>query len=376
MAGIYIHIPFCKQACHYCNFHFSTQQNGINDFVKALLNEIKMRAAAWSDTRFETIYFGGGTPSLLPISSVEIIVETLYKYYEIIPDAEFTMECNPDDIQLPLLHVLRKVGVNRLSIGVQSFHDKHLLLMNRSHCSAQAINAVKDAQDAGFDNITVDLIYGLPQLTLHEWEDNLLMVERLQVPHLSCYSLTVEERTALAHFLKTKSLTTPDEDDTIRQYNSLLDWSERCGILQYEISNFAKNGFESRHNSNYWKRKPYLGLGPSAHSFKNGIRSMNQAHNIAYTKRLLNEQLPESTSETLTEKDEYNETIMLQMRTVAGLNKNSLLDFSKPLQVHFHQQLASLTIQDLLRESGDYISLTREGQMLSDYIISQLFFTE
>ncbi len=376
MAGIYIHIPFCRQACHYCNFHFSTQKKGINDYVAALLNEISLRSQEWQNESIETIYLGGGTPSLLNNLQLDSIIKHVYKNYSIVKEPEITVECNPDDLSEDFIKPLLHTGVNRLSIGVQSFHDKHLELMNRSHNSTQAINSIQHAKKAGISNITIDLIYGLPELRLEEWEHNLNQVEQLGISHLSCYSLTIEERTALSHFVKSNKMKPADDDATIKQYELLLAWSKSVGIHQYEISNFARIGYESKHNSNYWQGKPYVGLGPSAHSYKDGVRTMNKANNAAYTKALLQHQLPETTSEVLTIVDQFNETIMLQLRIVSGLQQSALMKFPENFIHHFQKNILPFIHNGLVLFDNNAYHLSSEGQMLSDHVISSLFYSD
>lgn len=376
MAGIYIHIPYCKQACHYCNFHFSTDKGSINEFVEALLTEISLKAGAWQDEVFETIYFGGGTPSILSGNQIRSIIQALYNQYNISSNIEQTVECNPDDLSIALLKELKLCGFNRLSIGIQSFFDKHLQMMNRSHNQLQARNAIADASYAGFSNITIDLIYGLPDLSVDEWNKNLSIVQELQVPHLSCYSLTIEERTALAHFVKQNKMKPAEDDLTIKQYHSLLQWSKQNRINQYEISNFAKAGFESKHNSNYWNNQPYLGLGPSAHSYFQNTRTQNKPHNIQYIRRLLSGQLPEMTTEVLSVKDTFNELLLTRLRTVNGLNRNQLLTFPKSYVDHVDALFPDFNKRGLIEYNQSNYVLTIEGQMLSDYIISSLFVTD
>lgn len=376
MAGIYIHIPYCKQACHYCNFHFSTDKGNINEFVEALLIEISLKAGAWQHEVFETIYFGGGTPSQLTSHHIHSITNALHKQFRISSDIEQTIECNPEDLSSNLLKELSHSGFNRLSIGIQSFFDKHLQMMNRSHNQVQAQKAVNDAYDAGFVNISVDLIYGLPDLSVDEWNDNLSIVQELQVPHLSCYSLTIEERTALAHFVKQNKMKPAEDDLTIKQYLSLLAWSNQSKINQYEISNFAKAGFASKHNSNYWNNQPYLGLGPSAHSYFQNTRTQNKPHNIQYIRRLLSGQLPEMTTEVLSVKDTFNELLLTRLRTVNGLNRKQLLNFPITFIDHFDALFPDFNKRGLIEYNQSNYVLTIEGQMLSDYIISSLFVTD
>ncbi len=376
MAGIYIHIPFCKQACHYCNFHFSTNRKSINDFVEALLTEIKLRSEEWKTESIDTLYFGGGTPSQLSIQQLELIMTALSKHYLTSSLKEITYECNPDDLSVDYLKGLKRTGISRLSIGVQSFHDKHLIMMNRSHKSEQATNAVSSAQGIGFKNISIDLIYGLPYLSLEEWNHNLELAAKLQVPHLSCYSLTVEERTALAHFVKQKIMKPAEDDLSVGQYQALLKWSAQTGIQQYEISNFAKPGFESQHNSSYWKGIPYLGLGPSAHTYIHKKRFYNPANNARYIKELLAGKLPKTSIELLSDKDVFNEFIMTRLRTVNGIHLDELHQFSNEFVNYFNLTYPALVQQDLIQVKDGNFQLTTEGQMLSDHVMSALFIVD
>jgi len=279
MSGIYIHIPFCRQACHYCDFHFSTSLKNKKPFLKALLKESELRRNYLGNEKIQTIYFGGGTPSLLTKDEILFIIDELHKYHEIEPAAEITLEANPDDLSIEKIKELKQTPVNRLSIGIQSFFDEDLKFMNRTHNAEEAVSSVKASQDEGFENITIDLIYGTPTLTNENWEQNLSRALSLNVPHVSCYELTVEPNTALHSFIKKGKIGPLDEQKTAMQFEMVMNRMKAENFIHYEISNFCKEGFYSRHNSNYWSRKKYLGLGPSAHSYNGTSRQWNIANN-------------------------------------------------------------------------------------------------
>jgi oxygen-independent coproporphyrinogen-3 oxidase len=283
MAGIYIHIPYCKQACHYCDFHFSVKKETKDVFVNSLLREISIQKNYIEGEKIETIYLGGGTPSLLSTDELKRIFEALHQNFEIDSDAEITLEANPDDLIREKISELKSSLVNRLSIGIQSFFDYHLKWMNRAHNSNEATESVKRAQDSGFENITIDLIYGLPDLTNADWEKNIETAFDLNVQHLSCYSLTVEPRTALAHFIASGKSKNLNEEQAAEQFEILIKRMKDHNWLHYEISNFSsEEKYISRHNSSYWKGEKYLGLGPSAHSFNGSSRQWNARNNHLY----------------------------------------------------------------------------------------------
>ncbi|HEY0678825.1 MAG TPA: radical SAM family heme chaperone HemW, partial [Chitinophagaceae bacterium] len=292
MAGIYIHVPFCKQACHYCNFHFSTSLDSKNDFITALLKEIVMQCGYLQDQQVDTIYFGGGTPSLLSPEEISLILNKLHAAFNINPAAEITLEANPDDLQANKPFDMKAAGINRLSIGIQSFFDEDLRWMNRAHNAALSVSSIHAARDAGFSNLTIDLIYGTPGLTDSKWEENVNRAISMEIPHLSCYALTVEPKTALDHFIRTKKFTDIDPDQQARQFLQLMDWTASAGYEHYEISNFAKPGLRSKHNTSYWLGKHYLGLGPSAHSFNGESRQWNVPNNAVYIRTLNQNELP------------------------------------------------------------------------------------
>lgn len=374
MSGLYIHIPYCAKLCYYCDFHFSLNLKTRKDFVDAVCKELQLRKDFFS-TPIETIYFGGGTPSLLTLDELERIFSSIRQNFQIVPNAEISFECNPDDLTASYCESLLKQGVNRLSIGIQSFYDDDLQLLNRRHSATTAQSAVKTAQAAGFQNITVDLIYGLPNMTLERWKKNLDEVGKLNVQHLSAYSLMVEEHTALHKFVRTGKFILPPEEFVLQQFNYLIDWAKANDFEQYEISNFAKNGMYSKHNTSYWTGKPYLGVGPSAHSFDGEKRFWNIAHNAKYIAALRDGVIPCET-EILTTRDKYNELIMTGLRTKQGVNESVIAQKFPPKYAQdFLTCKSKFLKQSLLQENGSFVSLTRKGIMVSDMIMSEFFET-
>src|ERR1700712_1599535 len=318
MAGIYLHIPFCKQACHYCDFHFSTSLAYKDDLLRALVEEIRLRKDFLGGETVETIYFGGGTPSLLSGEELSLLINIITDIHTVSSDAEITIEANPDDLDQQKLKSLRQTPVNRFSIGIQSFFDDDLAWMNRVHRAREAEASVKRAQDAGFENITVDLIYGYPLLTEQKWKHNLDKAFELQVPHVSAYSMTVEPRTALASFIKKKKQAPMNDEQSSEQFIELMNAMEAHGFEHYEISNFCKPGHYSRHNTNYWRGIKYLGIGPSAHSYDGEKRQWNIANNAKYMQAIEKKTIP-AEIEVLTEENRLNEYIMTSLRTQWGL---------------------------------------------------------
>lgn len=385
MAGIYIHIPFCKKACHYCNFHFSTSTAFKTDFIEALLKEIALTAIAdpagfrkgndilASESMIETIYFGGGTPSLLTADELQIILHKLNTHFGINPGAEITLEANPDDISVLKLQQWKAAGINRLSIGVQSFFEEDLVWMNRAHNSAQAMFAIEAALQEGFHNMTVDLIYGTPALTDARWKHNVEQVFRLGVPHVSCYALTVEPSTALDKMIRQKKSPDIDPDKQATQFLLLTTWMEKAGYEQYEISNFAKPGMRSRHNSGYWQGKKYLGLGPSAHSYNGSARSWNIANNALYIRSLRNNILPAET-EHLTAVQHLNEYIMTSLRTAEGIDVQYMADhFGKAATAQLDKGIRKYLESGKVESGAGAFRLTREGRLFADGIAADLF---
>ena len=376
MAGIYIHIPFCKQACHYCNFHFSTSMKHKNGFLDALLKEISLQAGYLEEHDVQTIYFGGGTPSLLTGEELGSVLTAIYSRFNITPGAEITFETNPDDINLEKLMEWKSRGINRLSIGVQSFYDEDLRWMNRAHDAGQAQNSIAQSQSAGFENITIDLIYGTPGLTDQKWKNNVEQAISLGIPHLSCYALTVEPSTALEKMIALKKSLPVNTDDQARQFGILMDALGEAGYEHYEISNFALPGKRSRHNSSYWQRQPYLGLGPSAHSFKGNTRQWNVSNNILYINSLSNNEVPFE-FEVLTPVQEMNEIIMTSLRTSEGLDLPALSDrFGSSAVAEVIKSARPYLDRNLVIEKDGHLMLSKEGKLFADGIAAALFFEE
>jgi oxygen-independent coproporphyrinogen-3 oxidase len=374
MAGIYIHIPFCKKACHYCNFHFSTSLKNRNDFVPALLKEMVLQKEYLQQEPIETIYLGGGTPSLLSKDELIEIFEKLFGIFTVSGDAEITLEANPDDINIAAVKNWKNAGINRLSIGVQSFFENDLIWMNRAHHAVQAIDSIKTAQDQLLENISIDLIYGTPTLTDDHWKKNVDQAIELQVPHLSCYALTVEPNTALYKMIAQKKVENIHSDDQAKQFILLMQWMEKAGYEHYEISNFAKPGKRSRHNSSYWQGKKYLGLGPSAHSFNCVSRQWNIANNSLYIQSLAKNELAFE-KEILTDVQLMNEYIMTSLRTTEGINLDRVAEQFNPSARTIIETKSAQYIKDSkLKKETSRIVLTTEGKLFADGIAADLFF--
>ena len=371
MAGIYIHIPFCRKRCSYCDFHFSTTfSNYRGELIAAINLELELRSKELKEP-VETIYFGGGTPSLLTEIELNSILDIIHQSFQFKELVEITLEVNPEDVTLESTSFWNKSGINRISIGLQSFKDSDLKWMNRAHNLDQGFQAVELLKKEGFKNISVDLIYGLPDLTLPEWKEHLEQVIALNIQHISAYCLTVEKQTALNHFVKIGKVKTPNEDFKSEQFDLMLRFLNQKGFLQYEISNFAKTGFESKHNSSYWKNKPYLGVGPSAHSFDGQTRRWNVSNNTNYYKNVgKNDSWFET--EVLTENDQWNELFLTGLRTIWGVSKSDLRERGKLTE-------SERNIIELLKENGDLIEtdksfiLTEKGRLKADGIAASLF---
>jgi len=379
MPGIYLHIPFCKQACHYCDFHFSVSLEKKDALLNTLLKEIELQKNYFSASpRMEsvgvrTIYFGGGTPSLLSGSEIKKILGRISDFHSVSSDAEITLEANPDDLTKEKLDSLRDAGINRLSIGIQSFSDIDLKFMNRVHDSKQALASVKAAQEAGFDNITIDLIYGTPNLSNEQWIQNLHTAFSLNVPHLSCYSLTIEPRTALAQFIKKGKVPPTDEQKSVDQFEILMNLAAENGFEQYEISNFAKDKKYSLHNSSYWKNEPYLGLGPSAHSYNGTTRQWNISNNSLYIQSLEKNIIPFE-QEELTLSQRYNEYILTSLRTVWGCDANLIeKKFGEKILNDFIESVKEPVQKKWIEKNKTVFKLTSTGKFFADKIASDLF---
>ena len=378
MAGIYIHIPFCKQACHYCDFHFSTSLKKKYDLVNALVKELELRKDELKDETVDTIYFGGGTPSLLTIDELRFLISEVYKNYKVVENPEITLEANPDDL-LPVRAQSRtifedylKIGINRLSIGIQSFFEADLKLMNRAHNAEEAKNCLQEATKH-FDNISVDLIYGIPGLSNENWIKNIETVLSFNIPHISSYALTVEPRTALETFIKKGIVQNVDDDLAQEQFHILIDKLEVSGFVHYELSNFAKPNYLSKNNSAYWQGKPYLGIGPSAHSFNGNERGWNVSNNSKYIRSLEKNILPNE-KETLTITDKYNEYVMTGLRTIWGVSLEKIeQDFGKKYKKYIMEQADNYLKNEFLILDNGKLIVAKKGKFLSDGIASYLF---
>ncbi len=373
MAGIYIHIPFCRKACYYCNFHFSTTLHLKTEYINALLKEIDIRSSYVESEEIQTIYFGGGTPSLLSQSELNSIFNTLYKNFSIGNNIEITLETNPDDISSENLSIWKQTGINRLSIGIQSFYEEDLQWMNRAHNATQAKQAILLSQDAGFDNITIDLIYGTPTLTNDKWKHNVETALGLNIPHLSCYALTVEPHTALHKLIEKRKLPDVNADIQSQQFLDLMKWLAAAGYEHYEISNFAKPGFRSKHNASYWHGEKYIGLGPSAHSFNRASRQWNIANNALYIKHI-NTGNDFYEKEILTPTQQLNEYIMTALRTIEGIDAGKVKNqFGETAYNNVITGVQKYISSGKVIKNNNHICLTNEGKLFADGIAADLF---
>ncbi|MCW9041490.1 MAG: radical SAM family heme chaperone HemW [Flavobacteriales bacterium] len=378
MSGIYIHIPFCRKKCSYCDFHFSTSLKHKTELLAALQKEIVLKQKLFKKESVNTIYFGGGTPSILNELELNQLVEIIHNNYNVDENMEFTIECNPDDITSKKLNEYKKSGVNRLSIGIQSFFDDDLQFFNRAHNANEAAQSILKTQDAGIENITIDLIYNSPLLTLKKWEQNLDKFISLNVPHLSAYTLTVEPKTALHHLVKTKQTSLPTDEQAIEQFKLLMEKTKQAGLIHYEVSNFGKKGYFSQHNSNYWKGQNYLGIGPSAHSFMNNNssqkRSWNVANNTKYIKAI-NQNTPYFEEELIDETTAFNEYILTRLRTIWGLDLEYIKNTFNPVLLnHFEKELEAYKNSELITISKNTVTLTTKGIFVVDKITADLFY--
>lgn len=385
MAGIYIHIPFCKQACYYCNFHFSTSIALKKEIVDSIIKEIEIRGKATTENdktdigiisteeKIETIYFGGGTPSLLSKDEIFSIISSIRKNFNVEDDAEITFEANPDDINFDNLTDWKMAGINRLSIGIQSFIERDLKWMNRAHNTKQALDSIELSKNAGFKNFSIDLIFGTPGLSDEEWERNIATIIELEVPHISAYALTVEPKTALHKMIKTKKKQNINSDVQAKQFLILMKMLHEAGYEHYEISNFAKPGFRSRHNSSYWQGKKYIGIGPSAHSYNGKERLWNNANNIFYIKSLQENIIPFE-KEILTDKEKIDEYIMTSLRTMEGMNLEFIENnFSNSERERIENILKKKIEKENYFRQNRKIILTDKGKLFADAIAVELF---
>ena len=376
MAGIYLHIPFCKQACHYCDFHFSTNTEIKAELVRAMAEEIRLRRDYLEGERIETIYFGGGTPSLLSAPELRLLLETISQTHQVAPDVECTLEANPDDLTFEKLRDYRTAGLNRLSIGIQSFDDALLRYLNRIHTSATAIHSVDLARKAGFNNISIDLIYAIPGLSMEAWQKNIGRAIELAPPHISAYTLTIEDKTVFGSWHSRGKLKMTDDALAAEQLELLMSALPAARDRHYEISNFALPGWESRHNSSYWKGVSYLGIGPSAHSFNQTSRQYNVANNHAYVRALGEKKIPAEIEE-LKRTDRINEYILTTLRTDTGCDLSALKGrFEYDLLTAQEPYLRDLQRHNLIIFAGQHIRLTNAGRLLADRIAADLFLIE
>ena len=377
MAGIYIHIPFCKQACYYCDFHFSTSLKRKEDMLIAIKRELELRKDELNKEQIETIYFGGGTPSLLTIGELRMLIDTIYENYEVVEVPEITLEANPDDLSSKKIKELSKLPINRLSIGIQSFFDDDLKFMNRAHTAEESKKCLTEATKY-FDNITIDLIYGVPKMSNEKWLSNLKQAFDFNIPHISSYALTVEEKTVLHKLIEKGKVPPVDENLALEHYNILVEETEKRGYVQYEISNFGYPAYFSKHNTSYWFGEKYLGIGPSAHSFTGFERSWNVSNNTKYINALLADELP-SEKEQLSEINRFNEYIMTGLRTIWGVSFQKiekefgamyLEDLKKSAERYIKSGLLEVELRSF---SGKVLVTTKKGKFLADGIASDLF---
>ncbi len=380
MSGIYIHIPFCKQACHYCDFHFSTSMKKKEEMVLAIAKEIQMRknelldsVQNGKDEVVETIYFGGGTPSGLQIADLRLLLDSVYKNYQVIENPEITLEANPDDLSEEYLIALSEIGINRLSIGVQSFFEDDLQMMNRAHNSAEAKKCLEIATKY-FDNITIDLIYGIPGMSNEKWKQNIETALSFGIPHISSYALTVEPKTALNKLIASGKIAEPKDEVASEHFSILAEMLETNGFVHYELSNFGKENYFSKNNSAYWLGKKYIGIGPSAHSYDGISRSWNVSNNSLYINSIKENQLPNEV-EILTITDRYNEYIMTGLRTIWGVSLERIKnDFGTDYFQYLQKQSQKFIDDDLLFIESGILKPTKKGKFLTDGIASDLFY--
>jgi oxygen-independent coproporphyrinogen-3 oxidase len=401
MNGIYVHIPFCKKVCSYCDFHFSVSLKLKDRLIAALQEEISLRKNFFEQSpahspheyspfsifdqpqkqnyepyHIHTLYFGGGTPSVLSIAELKKILTTLHSNFKILPNAEITLEANPDDLSWEYLFQLREIGFNRLSIGIQSFFDEDLLWMNRRHTASQAIESVKLSQEAGFENINIDLIYGIPGMTGKRWQTNLETFFTLNIPHLSAYHLTIEPQTVLGYRQRKGQIKEIQEDESLTQYSILTDMMQGFGFIHYEVSNFCQHGHHSRHNTNYWGQGRYLGIGPSAHSYDGRSRSWNVSVNADYIDAIENKGTF-SEFEILSENDRFNDYLLTHLRTHWGIDLNTVRTrFGNKYYLHLFKEIEKIKDTETVEFTNQKLNLTERGLFISDRIISQLFYVD
>ena len=379
MSGIYIHIPFCKQACHYCDFHFSTSMKKKSEMVLALAKEITLRknelldcARSDKNEAVETIYFGGGTPSILAIEDLRFLIDEVFKNFNVVENPEITIEANPDDLSNERILELSNNQVNRLSIGIQSFFEDDLKLMNRAHNADEAKKCLELAIQY-FDNISIDLIYGMPNMSNEKWLQNIETALSFNIPHISSYALTVEPRTALKKLIETGKINEPTDEVAQEHFQILVDKLFESGFIHYELSNFGKENYFSKNNSAYWLGKKYIGIGPSAHSFDGISRSWNIPNNSLYLKAIAENKLPSET-EILSKNDRYNEYVMTGLRTIWGISLDKIEnEFGTDFLEYLLKQSEKFIADELLYFDEKILKATQKGKFLCDGIASDLF---
>lgn len=371
---IYLHIPFCKQKCSYCNFHFSTSFYLKDEMLLAIKKEVGLRHNELDNKTLKSLYFGGGTPTVLSVDEIKSLIDEFQKYFSFDENIEITLESNPDDLNKNFLKELSQTEINRLSIGTQSFFDQDLRLMNRAHNASEAESSIKRAQDFGLENISIDLIYGSPTSNFEIWKDNLNKTIELKVPHVSSYALTVEPKTALEKWIENGKVSSPEEAEQNQEFYYMSDFLKDNGFEHYEISNFGKPGFHSKHNSAYWKSEPYLGIGPSAHSYDGNLeRSWNIANNPLYIKNINQNIIPKET-EILSEKDRFNEMMMIGLRTIWGVDLDKInQNFSSEIIDYLNKETKNKIESGILKIEENHLLIPEKHWFLADGIASDLF---
>lgn len=373
-AGLYIHIPFCKQKCHYCNFYSLASSKHRSELIAAIANELILQKNFLESRAIQTIYFGGGTPSLLSIDEISLIMDTVYEHYTVLPDAEITLEANPDDLNIIKIRELKNLPINRLSIGIQSFFYEDLNYLNRAHTVKQAEFAIKGAQDAGFENLSIDLIYGIPTLTDEHWKQNIQNAVDFKVPHISAYSLTVEPHTPLEILINKGKMQNVEESDQVKHFEMAMDLLQKENYIHYEISNFCLDNYFSKHNSNYWKGTPYLGIGPSAHSYNGSVRQWNIKNIQEYIANIQKGKVS-CESETLDNSTLYNEYVLTRLRTMWGCDELFIVNnFGDDFLKHFKNSVSKhVGAASVIHKNGVF-TLSDKGKLFADAITADLFF--
>ncbi len=376
MAGFYLHIPFCRKVCYYCDFHFVASLKHKDSLIKAICEELTLRSNNWNSFCFDTVYFGGGTPTVLPVDDLSLLIKTIYELYHVDKVNEFTIEANPDDLSRSYLKELKQnTPVNRISIGVQSFIDRDLALLNRRHNAALAVESIKAAKDSGFENITIDLMYGIPGMTPDDWKRNLDTFLGLGLPHLSAYHLSIEPKTVFGVWKKKGKFNVVDEETSQEQYQYLIKTLSDAGYEHYEISNFSLKGHHSKHNTSYWKNIPYIGIGPSAHSYDGKTRRWNLSNNTLYTKLIEQDDSGFFEEEVLTIDDRFNDYILTSLRTSWGIHFEIIVkEYGQKYLEHVLRTAKKYSSSQLL-QSDNAIRINEKAWLVSDSILADFMYT-